>query len=141
MVAPAAARSGKGAPGVARYTDSFATDRSLDESCAAVREVLRGVGWRLIDDKGWAFYAKEQRDLFAILTSNASKVAVMVRQPDPAERVRVEIVGATFGFGPIPRMRLRTVTGRLKQQIEHRLARLSQGAGRDASGTGGAGKS
>jgi hypothetical protein len=108
----------------------------LDESCAAVRQVLRGVGWRLIDDKGWAFYAKEQRDLFAILTSNASKVAVMVRQPDPAERVRIEIVGATFGFGPIPRMRLRAVTGRLRQQIEHGLARLAQAAGRDTRETG-----
>lgn len=121
---------------MARYTDSFATDRSLEDSCRAVRVVLTGVGWRLIDDKGWAFYAKEQRDLFAILTSNASKVAVMVRQPDPAEPVRVEIVGATFGFGPLPRLRLKTVTGRLRQQILHVLSRLPGAEGGADAGAG-----
>ena len=117
---------------MAKYSETFRLSKPPSHVIAAAREILSGPGWRLMDDSGWAFYAVERMDLIRRMMTYPTKLAVFVRQGGdedegdaPDDVARIELHLATFGFGPLPKMRMVKVSNMFKAQLDAALDRIS----------------
>ena len=105
---------------VARYTENFVVDKPLDDVRDACLRAFQFGRWQLLDASGQGFYVKERLDLVGMLMSYATRWAVFLRPLDE-KRTQVELLGATMGFGPLPKGRLRQRYARLKSEIEAQI--------------------
>jgi hypothetical protein len=80
---------------------------------------LPGHGWKIMHDNGWAFLLKERLDLVGYMLTYPVKFAIVLREDDEdPKKTNVELKGATFGFGPIPKGKLRKKGTELRALIE-----------------------
>lgn len=121
---------------MAKYSETFRLSKPTGLVIAAAREILSGPGWRLMDDSGWAFYAVERMDLVRRLMTYPTKLAVFVREggdPDegeaPEDVSRIELHLATFGFGPLPKMRMVKVGNMFKSRLDAVMDRIETEGG------------
>lgn len=103
---------------MARHTESFPVAGPVAKVANACRAALPGHGWKILNDAGWAFFLKEQLDMVGLLLSYPVKFAVLLREGDDDSQSTVELKGTTFGFGPIPKGKLRKKALELRALIE-----------------------
>ncbi len=109
---------------MSRHSDKFMLPLPLLEAAGACRAVIEADRWRVLDadPESRYFLIKEPFDPIAMLFHQRSKVAIFLYE-EPGEATRVELHGALFGLGPLPRRRVRKVTGGLRQAIEAQVRR------------------
>ncbi|MEQ8698850.1 MAG: hypothetical protein RLT05_20125 [Bauldia litoralis] len=104
---------------MARHGETFAVSTSVPRLANACRMMLPSHGWKLMHDNGWAFLIKERLDLVGMMMSYPVKFAIFLREDgDDPSTTNVELKGATFGFGPIPKGKLRKKSLELRALIE-----------------------
>lgn len=107
---------------MARYTETFTVAKPLDPVASACRLAIQNGQWRLMDDRGWAFMGNERADLLSRFFRYPIKFAVFLRTPEGEDGpIDVELHGAIFGFGPLPKNNLRKRIGLLRRQVEYWL--------------------
>lgn len=106
---------------MARYTETYTIPAPLAKTAAACRYAIHANRWKVLRDDGWAFFVRDRRDIVSALMSYPVKFAVFVREQEDSADTLVELHGATFGFGPIPKMRLKSKTAQLRAEIDQAL--------------------
>lgn len=93
---------------------------TLPLSPAAVGEVVSRAfvagRWKVLDDGGTHFLAREEIDLLSRLFRHPSKVAVFLRE-QPEGETRVELHGSIFGIGPLQKSRVRKTLAAFRDAI------------------------
>ena len=104
---------------MARHGEFFPVSTSVARLANACRMALPASGWKIMHDNGWAFLVKERLDLVGMMLTYPTKFAIFLREDDDdPKKTNVEIKGATFGFGPLPKGKLRKKTMELRAMIE-----------------------
>lgn len=104
---------------MARHTETFPVTVSVARLANACRMALPSHGWKVMHDNGWAFLLKERLDLVGMLMTYPVKYAIFLREDDDDPKTtNVELKGATFGFGPLPKGKLRKKALELRALIE-----------------------
>jgi hypothetical protein len=103
---------------MARYGESFPISTPAARLSNACRLALPEHGWKIMHDNGWAFLIKERLDLVGMLMTYPVKFAIFLREDEDTGRTNVELKGATFGFGPLPKGKLRKKSIELRALIE-----------------------
>lgn len=107
---------------MARYSETYTIPDPVAKTAAACRHAILTNRWKILRDDGWAFFIRDKRDLASALMSYPVKFAVLVREIEDSEDSLLELHGATFGFGPLPKMRLKSKIAQLKGEIDAALA-------------------
>lgn len=104
---------------MARYGETFPVSTSVARLSNACRMALPGQGWKIMADNGWAFLIKERLDLVGMMLTYPVKFAIFLREDeDDPKKTNIELKGATFGFGPLPKGKLRKKTMELRALLE-----------------------
>lgn len=127
---------------MARMSDTLTLNSTKTRVCTACRMTLETKAWKLINDQGWAFMAKERVDMLGRMFRYPVEMAIFVYDDNekdddeedeetnganrntkngPSE-IRVEITAATFGFGPLPKRSMRTKINDIKQALQSNLS-------------------
>ena len=106
---------------MARYSETYTIAAPFAKTAAGCRHALLTNRWKVMRDDGWAFFARDRRDLVGALMSYPVKVAIFVREIEDSPDSQVELHSSTFGFGPIPRMRLKSKTEQLHREIDEAM--------------------
>ncbi len=102
---------------MARYSETYTIAAPFAKTAAACRHALFTNRWKVLRDDGWAFFARDRRDLVSTLMSYPVKVAIFVREIEDSPDSQVELHTSTFGFGPIPKMRLKAKIEQIQREI------------------------
>ena len=116
---------------MARYTENLAVDKPFAETWRAVHMALVAQQWRIVSMRDNTFYVRERISFTNMLWRNPCRFAVYVSQSGET-RSLVHLIGATLGFGPLPKNRLRHVAAALKGQILHFVAQIQPAPAEDA---------
>jgi hypothetical protein len=103
---------------MARHGETFSVPTSVARLANTCRMALPGQGWKIMHDNGWAFLIKERLDLVGMLMTYPVKFAIFLREDEDTKNTNVELKGATFGFGPLPKGKLRKKALELRALIE-----------------------
>ncbi len=106
---------------MARYSETYTIPAPFAKTAAACRYAIHANRWKVLRDDGWAFFVRDRRDLVNALMSYPVKFAIFVREQEDSADSLVELHGATFGFGPLPRMRLKSKTAQLRAEIDEAM--------------------
>ncbi|MGE0736873.1 MAG: hypothetical protein AB7G15_04945 [Alphaproteobacteria bacterium] len=102
---------------MARHAESFIVPLDYEKTGEVCRHAFMAYGWRIMRDDVTGVYLRERMGIANMLMNNPTRWAVLFRENGKRETL-VELHGYTFGFGPLPKMRLRKVFGILRKQIE-----------------------
>jgi hypothetical protein len=129
---------------MARMSDTLTLTSTKTRVCTACRMTLETKAWKLINDHGWAFMAKERVDMLGRMFRYPVEMAIFVYDDNEADddeingdetndtgrrttksgpsEIRVEFTAATFGFGPLPKRSMRTKINDIKQALQSNLS-------------------
>lgn len=108
---------------MAKYTESIAVDKPFADTWRAIHAALVAHQWRLVNVRDNTFYIRERLSFETMLWRNPCRFAIHVAG-DGETRSVVHVFGATLGFGPLPKNRLRRVVDLLKGQMLGAIARI-----------------
>ncbi len=94
-----------------------------------VSRALAAGRWKVLDDGGTHFLAREQIDLLSRFFRHPSKIAVFLHEQSEdetrvelrdqsGEETRVELHGSIFGIGPLQKSRVRKTLAAFRGAIE-----------------------
>ncbi len=101
---------------VARYTESLTIDKPFEAAWDDCRRALTLNRWNLAAVQNNTFYIRERLGLVDLFFRNPCRFAVSLERAVEA-RTHVHLLGATFGFGPLPKGRIRRSIEILKAQL------------------------
>ncbi len=102
---------------MARYSETFSLTNSFKRSSDICRQVFNDGEWRFLNDDGWAFMVLQRVSVIERLFVYPVKFAVMLRE-DTKRSTLVELHGHSFGFGPIPKNRIRRKMKEIRARID-----------------------
>jgi hypothetical protein len=108
---------------LARYTETIAVDKPFADTWRAIHAALVAHNWNIVNVRDNTFYVRERLSFETMLWRNACRFAIHVAG-DGETRANVHLFGATLGFGPLPKGRLRRVVEILKGQLLGMIARI-----------------
>ncbi len=73
--------------------------------------------WKVLDDGGINFLAREQIDFLSRFFRHPSKIAVFLREQS-GDETRVELHGSIYGIGPLQKFRVRKTLAAFRRVIE-----------------------
>ncbi len=83
----------------------------------AVSRALVAGRWKVLDDGGTHFLAREEIDLLSRLFRHPSKIAVFLRERSDDETL-VQLHGSIFGLGPLQKSRIRKTLAAFRGALE-----------------------
>ncbi len=86
----------------------------------AVSRALVAGRWKVLDDGGTHFLAREEIDLLSRFFRHPSKIAVFLREQSHDETL-VELHGSIFGLGPLQKSRIRKTLAAFRGALEDAL--------------------
>ncbi len=102
---------------MARHSETFTLPRSVAKAKDICVRVFDPVAWRYLDDRVDALMVVERVGIIQRFFSYPTKFAVFLRE-DGKRKTTVELHSATFGFGPLPKYRLRRKTAEIKNGFD-----------------------
>ncbi len=94
---------------------------TLPLSPAAVGELVSRAlvagRWKVLDDGGINFLAREEIDILSRFFRHPGKIAVFLRE-ESGDETRVELHGSIFGIGPLQKSRIRKILAAFRGAIE-----------------------
>jgi hypothetical protein len=108
---------------LARYTEILAVDKPFADSWRAVHAALIQMNWRIVNVRDNTFFVRERLSFETMLWRNPCRFAVHVAG-DGDTRSKIHLIGATLGFGPLAKGRVRRVGEGVKTHLLGVLSRL-----------------
>ncbi len=102
---------------MARYSETHILSKSVDAVALSCRGAFAALNWKVMDDRGTSFFARERAGLNVLFSGPAIKAAIFLRKKG-TERTEFEMTLSTFGIGPYPKYRLRKMSDRLIDAME-----------------------
>ncbi len=109
---------------VARYTETLTIDKPFATAWDDCRRALTLNPWTLSATQNNTFFIRERLGLIDLFFRNPCRFAVNLERAGEM-RTTIHLSGATLGFGPLPKNRLRRSTAILKAQLLGELEKTS----------------
>ncbi len=102
---------------MSRASIGFTLPLSLPAAGETVSRAFVAGRWKVLDEGGTHFLAREEIDILSRLFRHPGKIAIFLHEQSDDE-TRVELHGSIFGIGPLQKSRIRKTLAAFRGALE-----------------------